>query len=115
MALKSSLKFISKRISQAVQNSAALQGLAPGDYALAGSYDQPTERISLTLGTDRSIDEGRWYADTLDEIRRLFPEFPYLTMHVGIVVRKVANLDEVYIDYADADDEMDLTEMLQHA
>jgi hypothetical protein len=114
MALKSSLRLISKRISRAVQRAAAKQGLTSDDFALVGSYDPESEHINLTLGTVHAIDDGRWYADTLDEIRRTFPDFPSFTMHVGIVIRRVANLDDVYAYHGASDEELDLTEMLQH-
>jgi hypothetical protein len=106
---------ISKRISQAVQRSASAQGLKSDDYTLLGSYDPESEQISLTLGTDHPIDERRWYSDTLDEIRRAFPESPHFTMHIGLVIRKVASLDDVYLFSAGSEDELDLTGMLQHS
>jgi hypothetical protein len=115
MAIKSSLSLIARRISQAVRASTAAQGLAPGDFALVGSFDERTDRISLTLGTDRQVDERRLYSDTFLQIRRLFPEFPQITMHVGLVIRSVQNLDEVYLDFNGAEDELDLTEMLERA
>jgi hypothetical protein len=112
MAIKTSLRLIAKRVSRAVQASSANQGLLPGDYALAGSYDENTDRISLTLGTDRTVDELRWYSDTIDEIRRAFPEFPQITMQIGLVIRKVRSLDDVYLDSV-GEDERDLTEMFE--
>jgi hypothetical protein len=115
MALKSSLRLISKRISQAVQRSAAKQGLTSADFILLGSYDPESEYISLTLGTDHAIDDRRWYADTLDEIRRAFPDFTSFTMHIGLVIRKVANLDDTYAYHGVSDNELDLAEMLQHS
>jgi hypothetical protein len=82
---------------------------------MVGSFDPESERISLTLGTDRSIDETRWYSDTLQEIRRSFPESPYITMLVGIVIRKIANLDDIYHDPNGSENDLDLTDMLQHS
>src|SRR5437588_12083362 len=97
MALKPSISLISRRIALAVQKAAAAQSLASDDYTLIGSYDPETEQISLTLGTDHPIDERRLYADTLGEIRRAFPESPqFAMMHVGLVIRKVAKLDDAY-------------------
>jgi hypothetical protein len=115
MALKPSLRFVAKRIAEAVERSAQGQGLAQGDYALAGTYDEKSDRISLTLGTDRKIDDRRWYADTLQEIRRAFPEAPQITMQIGIVVQKVTNLDEVYLNSMAAEDEFDLTLLLERS
>src|SRR3954471_10910405 len=115
MAIKSSLRLIARRISEAVKEASARQGLAPGDYALAGTFDEKTDRIYLRLGTDRTIDQDRWYADTLQEIRKSFPDFNQITLHINLVVRKVQNLDEIYWDYGDGESELDMTEMLEQA
>jgi hypothetical protein len=115
MALKSALTFVTRRISKAVEGAAAKQGLARSDYALVGSLDERTDRISLTLGTDHPIDDHRLYADTFAEIRRMFPDQPHITMQIGLVIRKVRNLDAVYLDNAFAEDELDLTELLERA
>jgi hypothetical protein len=115
MAIKTSLRIIARRISDAVRRAASNQGLLPGDYALAGTYDEKTDRISLRLGTDRPIDERRWYADTIMEIRRSFPENPQITIHIGLVIRGVQSLEEIYWDLTDSEDEQDLTELLNRA
>jgi hypothetical protein len=114
MAIKSSLRFISKRISDAVREATSKNGLAPGDYALVGSFDEASDRISLTLGTDHPVDDRRLYADTLAEIRRIFPDRPQITNQIGLVIRKVRNLEEVYLDNT-AEDEIDITELLEHS
>src|SRR4051812_26909196 len=113
MAIKTSLRLITRRISRAVRESAARLGLAPGDYALVGSYDKKSDRISLTFGTNRTIDEDRLYSDILQEIRKSFPESPQITMFVGLVIRRVQNLDDIYINSFSEEDEEDLTEMLE--
>ena len=113
MALKGKLRLIARRISEAARRSSSLQGLLPGDYALAGTIDEATDQISLTLGTDRTIDGHRWYADTLQEIRRVFPEAPQITMQIGLVIRHVENLEEVYWEAAGSESERDFTEMLE--
>src|SRR4051794_10104331 len=96
MAIKTSLRPITKRIAQAVENAAANLGLRPEEYALAGSFDENTDRISLLLGTNRTLDELKLYTEILNEIRAAFPDDPYFTMHVGLVIRRVQNPDEVY-------------------
>lgn len=113
MVIKRALRLIARRIATAVTRAAAAQGLDPGEYALVGSFDEQTDRISLTLGTDRPIDPSRLYADIIAEIRRQFPDFPQITYHIGLVIRRVGNLDEVYIEGAGAEDELDLTLMLE--
>jgi hypothetical protein len=115
MALKSALSFMTRKISKAVEEAAAKQSLARSDYALVGSLDERTDRISLTLGTDHPIDDRRLYADIFAGVRRMFPDQPHITMQIGLVIRKVRNLDEVYLDNVFADDELDLTELLERA
>src|SRR4051794_31664792 len=112
MAFKSSLRLVARRIAEAVKISAGDQGGSPGSYALVGSFDNNTDRISLTFGTDAQIDERRLYAETFSEIRRRFPAYPQITMQIGLVIRRVKNLDETYLDLAGAEDEVDLTELL---
>ena len=113
MAIKTSLRPIVSRISEALRRSTTSQGMLPGDYAIIGSFDENTDRISLLLGTDQSIDSGQLYADSLQEIRRSFPEDPQFTMHVGLVIRKVQNVEEIYYDSIAGDDEIDLTELFE--
>jgi hypothetical protein len=113
MALKTSLRPIARRISEAVESYATSQGLSRGDYALVGSFDEKTGRISLTLGTGRQVDERRWYADILQAIRRSFPGDPQVTMHIGLVIQRVQDLDEIYANALAGDDEVDLTELLE--
>ena len=96
MAIKTSLVPISKRIAGAVRKAAATHGLAPGEFALTGSFDENAEHISLLLGTDRQVDELPLYKDILQEIRNAFPDDPHFTMHVGLVIRRVKDLEEVY-------------------
>lgn len=104
---------VARKISQAVENAASAQGLAHGDYALVGFYDENTERISLTFGTDRPVDELRLYSEVFGEIRRLFPGAAQITMRIGLVIRKVRNLDEIYSEEAGAEDEVDITDLLE--
>lgn len=113
MANKTSLRPIARRISKAVETVAQAEGLPSNDYALVGTYDEKTERISLTVGTDRPIDERRWYERILQEIRRQFPEAPEITMYIGLVIRRVTNLDEVYWDSYVGENEIDMTELLE--
>lgn len=115
MALKSSLRLVVQRISEAVKRYASAQGWRKDDYALVGTFAEKSDRISLTLGTARQVDERQWYAGILQEIRKSFPEYPQITMHIGLVVRNVANLDEVYLDALVGEDEIDITEQLDRS
>jgi hypothetical protein len=104
---------IARTIARAVRSYASRHGLPPDDYALVGTFDEKTERIRLTFGTDRKIDELEWYSGLLEEIRRSFPSFPQITMNIGLVVKTVNNLDEIYLNHIVAEDESDLTELLE--
>jgi hypothetical protein len=113
MAIKTSLRLMARTISTAVRNYSARQGLHPGDYALVGTFDERTDRIRLTFGTDRKIDEQEWYSGLLREIGQAFPEFPQITMFIGLVVETVGSLDEVYCNLIVGEDEIDLTELFE--
>lgn len=115
MAIKKSLRVIARRLSESVRKAALKQGIPRDQFALAGTYDEKTDRISLRLGTDHPVDERRWYADALQEIRRAFPEDPQITYHIGLVIRKVQSLEETYWDATDSEDEHDLTELLNRS
>jgi hypothetical protein len=115
MAIKTSLRIIARRLSEAVQKAALKQGIPPDDFALAGTYDEATDRIRLRLGTNHPVDERRLYADAFDEIRRALPEIPHITLHVSLVIHKVTSLEEIYWDSTDSEDEHDLTELLNRS
>ena len=109
MALKSSLSLITRRIGGAVKTAAARFSLLPDEYALAGTFDDHSDRISLTIGTDRSIDDRGLYSAVLDEIERSLPEIPHINDHIGIVIRNVRNLDDIYLEAIGEGDELDLS------
>ena len=113
MALTTSMRFVAGRIARAVEEFAVAEGFAPGDYALVGSLDERTGRISLTLGTDRPIDEKRWYAGVLQSIRRAFNSTPEVMMYLGLVIQRVEGLDDLYASFLLGEDEVDLTELLE--
>jgi hypothetical protein len=112
MAIKTSLTIISSKISEAVRKASVKLGLTDYDYALAGTYDENSDRIRLRLGTKHPVDDRKWYADTLEEIRLALPETPHITFHVNLVIQKVKSLEETYWDLTDSEDERDLTDML---
>ena len=100
-------------LSEAVRKAALKQGIPPDDFALAGTYDEATDRIRLRLGTNRSVDERRLYADALEEIRRAMPEIPHITYYVSLVIHKVESLEEIYWDATSSEDEHDLTDLTE--
>jgi len=115
MALKTSLTPVARKIAEAVDAFASSQGWARDEYALVGTWDEKTGRISLILGTDRQIDERQWYSGLVQAIRRAFSEQPWITRNIGLVVENVQNLDEVYLHFSSEDDEFDLTELLDRS
>lgn len=112
MAIKTSLRIIARRLSEAVQKAAMRQGIPPDGIALAGTYDEAMDRIRLRLGTNHPVDERRLYADAFDEIRRALPEIPHITLYVSLVIHKVKSLEEIYWDATDSEEEYDFTELL---
>src|SRR5208337_2896212 len=115
MASKTSLRPAIQKIAEAVYNYATTQGFAKNDYALAGTFDPNSDRVSLFFGTDRQIDEREWYAGILQEIRKSFSDYLWMIRNIGLVVEHVNNLDEVYLHFASAEDERDLNELLERS
>ena len=113
MAIKTSLRIIARRLSEAVRQAAMKQGIPPDDYALAGTYDGGTDRIYLRLGTNQSVDERRLYADALEEIRLALPEVPHITYYISLVIHQVESLEEIYWDATEPDAEHDLTDLTE--
>jgi hypothetical protein len=115
MAIETSLRPVARRIAQAIEDYAAAQGWQRGDYALSGSWNERTGRISLILGTARRVDERKWYSGLIQAIRQAFADQPWLTRNIGLVVENVQNLDEVYLESPGDDHEIDLSELLERS
>lgn len=113
MAIKTSLRPFAHRIARAVESYASSQGLAKSDYALAGTWNERTGRISLNFGTVCRIDERQWYAGILQSLRQAFSDQLWVVMYIGLVVEKVHSLDEVYLRLPLGDDEEDVSELLE--
>lgn len=113
MASTTSLRPVARRIAEAVEAYASSHGLPKGDYALAGTWDNKTGRISLVFGADRQIDERQWYAGILQTLRQAFLDQPWVVRNTGLVVENVRNLDDVYLQFPPSEDEEDLTGMLE--
>jgi hypothetical protein len=115
MALKTSLRPIARKLAEAVEAYASSQGVPRSDYALIGTWDEKTERISLIFGTHHQIDERKWYSGILQAVRQAFSEDRWIAMNIGLVVENVQNLDDVYLHHPGGEDEIDLTEMLERS
>ena len=115
MAFKSALSVFSRRIGQAVRKAADGFGLVPGHYALLGTYDEDSDRFTLTFRSDHPIDEKMVYSAILDEIRAAFPEFPHFAYHITLVIRTVQDLNELSFESLGGEQELDLSEMFARA
>ena len=113
MAIKTSLRLIAREVSKAVKAAAQAKGLTTSDYTLFGSFDEKTDRINLVFFTTRPVDDRRLYADTFQELRRAFPHDPQITLYIGMVIRKVQTEDEIYRDSLGAEDETDISSLLE--
>ena len=112
MAVKSSLNYLARRIGGVIRSFAARQGWNIGEYSIAGTFDEQTERFYLLVGSDRRLDERRWHSGIMNEIRQEFAETPSITSRIVLVVRNVSRIDQVYHDLIVGDGEIDITELL---
>jgi hypothetical protein len=115
MAIKTSLRPITRKISEAVRSYAQKQGLRPDEYALVGTFDERTDRIFLTFATTKAIDRLAWFSGLREEIRRAFPSFPEILMFISLVIETVSSLDEAYCRGSFGEDDIDLTDLLERA
>jgi hypothetical protein len=115
MALKTSLRPIVRKITEAIAGFAASQGLSKDDYALVGTWDEKTDRISLVFGADRLIDEQQWYSGIFEAIRQAFATEPWRMRDIGLVVENVQILDDVYRQFSVDDDRYDVTDLIERS
>jgi hypothetical protein len=113
MAVSNSVSWIAANLARAVVAYAESHGLSPGEFALAGALDTTTDRISLAFGTDRPIDQKAFFSGLMTAIRDAFPASPGLLMHLGLVIRRVSNLDQFYSTFRVADNEVDITDLFE--
>lgn len=115
MAVKAPMRPTLGRISRVIADYARAQGLDRSEFALVGSCNDRTDRISLVLGTTRPLDELRWYSEILENLRRDFEEIgrPWVAWNIGLVFRRVDDLERVYLDFLIGDDDEDVTGLLE--
>lgn len=111
MAVKTSLKMVAQKIGDAIRGFGAGEGWDQDDLAIAGTFDEQTERIYLVVGSDRPFDERRWHSGIMNAIRREFASSPGITSRLVLVVRNVSRLDQIYYEMILGDDEIDITEL----
>lgn len=115
MALQTALRPIARRIADAVRAFASSQGVPREDYVLVGAWDERTEHIRLFLGTLHEVDGFRWHAGIHQSLRQAFADHPWIPMNISLVIQKVRKLDDVYYDFPLAEDELDLTDLLERS
>lgn len=115
MAVKAPMRPVLGRISREIVDYTRAQGLDRSEFALVGAWDERTDRISLVLGTTRPVDGSRWYADILARLRKSFEDVgqPWATWNIGLVIRRVRDLDRVYLEFRTSDEEEDVTGLLE--
>jgi len=115
MAVKAPMRPTLRRVSRVIADYARAQGLDRSELALVGSWNERTDRISLVLGTTRSLDELRWYSEILAGLRKSFEEIgrPWATWNIGLVFRRVDDLERVYLDFLIGDEDEDVTGLLE--
>ena len=113
MAVKTPLRPIARRISGVIRAFAAGRGWDQDELAIAGTFDELTERITLYVGSERLIDEKSWNIEIRGALRGEFEDFPGVVDRIGLIVRHVEHLGRIYRDLRLGDDEIDMTELLE--
>jgi len=88
-------------------------GLLPGEFALVGTLDTNTNRLYLNFMITRAIDKELIFGGILQEIRNAFPGSPEVLSHINLVVRHLESLDEAYAHLIVAEDEVDISDLLE--
>ncbi len=102
---------MARKIGEAVRSFASDEGLDRADLAIAGIFDEETERIYLIVGSFRQIDERRWHLGIMNAIRNHSSDMPGMTSRLVLVVRNVSRIDEIYNEMVIGDNDIDITEM----
>ncbi len=115
MAVKAPMRPVLRRISREIVDYARAQGLHRSEFALVGAWNERTDRISLIVGTTRPIEGSKWYAEIMSRLRASFDAAgqPWATWNIGLVLRSVRDLDQVYLEFRIGDDEEDVTGLLE--
>ena len=111
MAVKISMKLVARKIGEAVRAFGAGEGLNPDEFAIAGTFDERTERFYLVVGSSRPIDKYKWHPGILNAIRKEFAGDPTITSRIVLVIRNVSRIDQVYHEMIIGDDEVDVTDL----
>ncbi len=108
MAVWTPLRLVGRKIGELIRAFGAGEGLAPDEFAIAGTFDEPTERFYLVVGSCRQIDPSRWHSGIMKALREEFLE----TSRFVLVVRNVTRIDDVYRENVMGDDLIDVTDLL---
>jgi hypothetical protein len=107
MAVKTPLRLAARKLGDLIRAFGAGEGLRHDEFAIAGTFDEPTERFYLTVGSIRPIDRYRWHSGILNAIRKDYSDTSWLVL----VVRNVNRIDQVYDEMVIGDGEVDVTDM----
>jgi hypothetical protein len=114
MARSTSMTTFVRRIGDVIgEYATGTLGLLPGEFAIVGTLDTNTNRLYLNVGITRAIDRRMIFAGILQDIRNAFPGSPEILSHINLVVRHLDNLDEAYDQLIVAEDEVDISELLE--
>jgi hypothetical protein len=111
MALKTPMRLITRRIARAIRSFASAEGWSEHEVAIAGTFDEPTERFYLVVGSNRTIDESLWFKGIIHALRIEFADMPWIRSQINLVVRNVPAIDQIYSQMIVGDGESDVTEM----
>jgi hypothetical protein len=111
MALKTPMRLITRRIAKAIRGFTLAEGWAENEVSIAGTFDEPTERFYLVVGSNRLIDESRWFSGIINALRLEFADMPWIRSQINLVIRNVSEIDQVYSEMIVGEGESDVTDM----
>lgn len=112
MAIRTNLRFLVKKIAQAMQSAVKMNGLDRARTRFFGTLEEESDHISLTLKTTEECNDFKLYSDFFEEVRRLIPDDTSITMYIGLVIRTNVNAGELE-SHAIWESDQDLTDALQ--
>jgi hypothetical protein len=114
MARSTSMTNLVRRIGDVIgEYATGTLGLHSDEFAIVGTLDTNTNRVYLNFGVTRAIDKKLIFGGILQEIRNAFPGSPEVLSHINLVVRHLESLDEAYAHLIVAEDEVDISDLLE--
>ncbi len=112
MAVKTSVKQLSKALSTAVQDLANSQGWARNEYAVIAMYHLEHETTFLIVGSTQPVNRVECTQILVDNLAIAFGSRSAAIMYVVPVVRHFEHLDQIYKHLNLGDQEIDISDML---